>query len=94
MTTTIILKDASGSEETRKPLKPIEIVKILSLGLVFDDIDTHQELSDFDCVELVCRGYNYGSVNAETIYDLIFAYHKGLRNDGTLYLGHWNDGIV
>lgn len=26
-------------------------------------------------------------------YDIIFAWNKNL-NEGTLYLGHWNDGIV
>lgn len=41
----------------------------------------------FDSIELIRRG---GSTN----FDIMFAYNKGKRIDGILFLGCFNDGIV
>jgi hypothetical protein len=42
---------------------------------------------DWDVIELICRGNYMGK-------DLMFAYDKGERSNGYLYLGHFNDGVV
>lgn len=43
---------------------------------------------DFDFVELVCRNYDCSG------YDLMFAYDKNSRDDGSLILGYFNSGVV
>lgn len=44
--------------------------------------------SEWDNIELVCKKYKNGQ------YDLMFAYDNSNRNDGRLYLGYFNDGVV
>ncbi len=43
--------------------------------------------SDFKNIELICKGYG------SDFYDLMFAYDKH-RDEGFIFLGHFNDGIV
>ena len=43
--------------------------------------------SKFKYIELICKNYK-GS------YDLMFAYNDPSRDDGTLFVGFWNNGTV
>jgi len=80
MTKVIIL----GQEPEKKELKPIEFVKYLDYHLEFNSNCSKPQR--FKNIELICRNYFKG-------YDLMFAFGED-RNQGVLYLGHFNDGIV
>jgi hypothetical protein len=73
------------SEPKQKELKPIEFKMKLS--------DTTTSLKEailkpnrWDNIELIAFKYN-------GVYDLMYAYDDN-RNEGLLYLGHFNDGVV
>lgn len=85
MTKTIII---GQPEEAKKELKRIEIKKVLDPEYnTFDMAATKPH--EWENIELICR--NYGEYG----YDLIFAYDDNdRRHIGSLYLGHWNDGVV
>lgn len=68
-----------------KDLKPIEFNRYLNGD---DLISTDDSPTLFDNLELISRDYFCEG------FDLIFGYDDGLRNEGILYLGHWNDGIA
>ena len=80
MTKVIIL----GQEPEKKELKPIEFVKYLDYHFKFDSNCSKPQR--FKNIELICRNYFKG-------YDLMFAFGED-RNQGILYLGHFNDGII
>lgn len=83
MTKVIILGQEPKEE---KKLKPIEFVKFLSRKLSLEDQPTYGA-KDWDNVELICKRYT-------TKYDLMFVYDDNDRENGILYLGHFNDGVV
>lgn len=70
--------------------EPVKELKKIEFVLMLDDTHTTTRALDcgksYDFIELICKGYNE--------YDLMFAYSTGGRNEGILYLGHWNDGVV
>lgn len=68
------------------PLSPIEFTHYLQDDHVITSGD--DKPSDFDRVELICLEY-------DGTRDLMFAYnYADDRTGGTLYLGHFNDGVV
>lgn len=85
MTKVIIL-----GEEPKKECKE----KIKAIHLLNEDLEKEKYIVDdgslvqFEIIELVCRNYYNGDM------DLLFAYDKGDRSAGALYLGHFNDGVV
>ena len=81
MTKVIILGQEPKEE---KKLKPIQFVKFLSSALNFQYSTGLPK--NFDHIELIRRNYNHE-------YDLMYVYNED-RNEGTLYLGHFNDGVV
>lgn len=79
MTKVTIIGEATPIEKK----KPIKFVKaIYSDTLETAEIKPHQ----WKNIELICKRY-------EASYDLMFAYDDK-RDDGTAYLGYFNDGIV
>lgn len=73
--------------------KPIEFDKILSdnLGIwnAKEKIQKKGKPSDYNFIELICK--DYGIKNQ----DLMFAYNdSNNRDEGCLFIGKWNDGIV
>lgn len=72
-----------GQEPNKaKELKPIEFIKYINIDESFSDATTKP--SRWKNIELVCR---------YTMFDIMFAYDDD-RDRGTLYLGHFNDGVV
>jgi len=80
MTKVIIL----GEQPEKKELKPIEFLKYLGYYLEFNSICSKPK--DFKNIELICKNYFNKC-------DLMFAFDED-RNNGVLYLGHFNDGVV
>ena len=87
MTKVIIL----GSEEKQQTKKPIEFL----FSLIKDDdnkVSFVEETEDdvkpnlWKFIELICRDYIDG-------YDLMYAYDDRAE-EGILYMGYFNDGIV
>jgi len=73
-------------EPQKKELKPIEFVYYLSDTLPYLR-PSESKPSSYKNIELICMNYG-GSRN-----DLMYAYDTD-RNQGSLYLGHFNDGVV
>lgn len=71
-----------GQETIKNAAKPIEMVKILE-GKIFNNFTGNHGYSNLMLLE---EDYY------DTKMDLIWAYDS--PNDGTLYLGHWNDGVA
>jgi hypothetical protein len=80
MTKVIVL----GEQPIKKELKPIEFVKYLDSDSEFGSNCT--EPKDWKNIELICKNYFNKC-------DLMFAYDND-RQDGVLYIGTFNDGIV
>ena len=75
--------------------RKIEFIK-MTLGQVNGNSGFHNTSitpSSYNNIELVCRGSN-NSDDSCKYYDIMFAYMDGRRNDGMLFLGYWNDGVV
>ena len=72
-----------GENENVKKLKSIEFTHYLNgdMSIIKDEVMP----SKYDNIELICK-YN-------TNFDLMYAYGRD-RNNGTLFMGHFNDGIV
>lgn len=89
MTKVIILGEERQEE---KELKPIEVTHFInSLNGSWGEIGKYlssEILSGFDFIELVSENYLADGRS------LMFAYEKGDRVNGTLYIGHFNDGVV
>jgi hypothetical protein len=81
MTKVIIL----GEQPESKELKPIQFVKYFSMDNSILNSFNAPEL--YANVELICRNYNHNK------HDLMFAFNEH-RNEGVLYLGYFNDGVV
>lgn len=80
MTKVIIL----GEQPEKKELKPIEF-NLQFTGHRAAHAVTHKP-NQWENIELICRDYCGGM-------DLMFAYDDD-RNQGRVYLGHFNDGVV
>lgn len=79
MTKVTIIGEATPIEKK----KPIQFVRaIYSDHLEATKIKPHE----WENIELICKRY-------EANYDLMFAYDDK-RDDGTAYLGYFNDGVV
>lgn len=78
---------------TKQKLTPIEF-KFQINGCI-EDIEGGDDVIDntsslpnmFDNIELVCKG-------DKNFYDIMFAYNTGGRENGSIFLGYFNDGIV
>ena len=69
--------------------KPIEFNDYLNASLGVSPAFNIHPPSKFNYIELICKNYNNGG------RDLMFAYNDASnRSDGTLYIGHWNNGTV
>lgn len=79
MTKIIIL----GQESKKKPIK---LIKYLHKDLYFEP--SLRSANDWENIELICRNYGYNKL------DLMYAYPNNSRENGTLYIGHFNDGII
>jgi hypothetical protein len=77
-----------GEEYKSTKRKTIEFVYLLRGNGNFV-LDFSQYPSNFSNLELIQRDFHKG----EYKFDLIFAYNDK-RENGYIYLGHWNDGIV
>jgi len=82
MATKVTILGEANTEQ--KKLKPIEFVKTLNGNHSF--IDATFSPSKWDNIELIQRKF-YD-------FDLMFAYSIDGRDNGLLYLGHFNDGVV
>ena len=82
MTKVIIL----GEQPEKKELKPIEFSFIL--GIDNNIVEPRLAPKNYSNIELICKNY----LSKQSV-DLMFAYNK-VRNEGCLYLGHFNDGVV
>ena len=76
-----LLKGKQQEEQPKK--KPIELVKALDADIQIKDAATTP--TDWNTLVLLEEDYGSG-------YDLILAYDK--IQSTTVYLGHWNDGVV
>ena len=84
MTKVIILGEPAEKKEGKK----IEFTHIL---LVDQSIDsTNASPRSYECIELVVKGYHS---DPQEGFDIMYAYNED-RNEGNMYLGHFNDGIV
>jgi hypothetical protein len=76
-----------GETEERKEVKKIEFTGYLSGKLDIGPKEACADPDQYKAIELICINYcNSGK-------DLMYAYNRD-RNEGFLYLGHFNDGIV
>ena len=74
----------SGMKEVPK-LKPIEFVHIVYSNGHMGEASI--EPKEFDIIEVV-------SISPRDGFDKFYCYSKGERNEGALFLGHLNDGVV
>jgi hypothetical protein len=86
MTQVIVLSEPNTKDKKDKILKCIKLDRFL-------DSDTHIVIdnsspANYDYIELICKNYT------QFEEDLMFLYNKEERNNGVLYLGKFNDGIV
>jgi hypothetical protein len=81
MTNVIII----GEQLEKKELKPIKFVYFFSIQHGAEE--TEIKPKSYENIELICKDFaGFG-------FDLMYAYFND-RNAGSLYLGHFNDGIV
>jgi len=67
-------------------LVKIEFKRLLCTGLIMERDSTNP--ANYNFIELIALDYVDG-------YDLMFAYDDASRrNEGLLFVGHFNDGIV
>lgn len=81
MTKCIVL----GQEPTEVKKKPIEFVNGLSADM--EPFNAGTKPSDYRNVELICKSYGTGELDA------MFAYDTN-RAHGLLFFGKWNDGVA
>ena len=69
-----------------KPKKNIEFVKYLNRDInIYDEL--HNKPNDYKTIVLLAKEYGNG-------LDLMYAIADDKYNDGVLFLGHFNDGVV
>ena len=88
MTTTIVL----GAERTKtKKYTDIKFIKMLTGDFRVDHTDPimlSNRPNEWKYIELVSKGYG-------SEMDVMFAYDDdNKREDGYLFIGYWNDGVV
>lgn len=83
MTKTIVL----GEHQNKAITKPIEFKYYLDARLDVNPAFNIHPPYKFNYIELICKNYK-GS------YDLMFAYNDPRRDDGTLFVGFWNNGTA
>lgn len=74
-----------GKINKKRNFKPIEFYKCWSTESEVSRVET--EPKDYDFIELIAKDYFCN-------YDLMFAYDKDDRAGGTVFIGHFNDGVV
>lgn len=77
------------SNEQKKELKKIELVYMIDCNA--EIVDADDEPYYFNYIMLLEKGYTKRSNHLDS-YDLIMAWDE--ENDKTIYLGHWNDGVI
>lgn len=81
-----------GQEEVKKEKKKIEFVKcLMDTCDSFNNGDNDGTLyypKDFENIELVCK-----KKKGNYVLDIMMCFNKD-RNNGSLYLGYFNDGEV
>jgi len=82
MTKCIVLGE---KESPKKVLKSIKFINLITEDGKLRKAEMTP--SEYNNIELICKEYCHGEC------DLMFAYYYD-RNDGNLYLGHWNDGVI
>jgi len=88
-TTCIVL----GQSPVVKEKNPIVFTRVLETNKKIT-LAFRSEPGHFNYIELICLGYNNKESTANK-FDLMFAYqHPNEREDGVLFIGQWNDGIV
>lgn len=67
----------------------IKFKQVLQEGSVggFDIVLAEDGPEDWDNVTLLIKGEEAGT-------DIMYACDKSQRNDGVIYIGDWNDGVV
>jgi len=84
MTKCIVLGETSSANKKT----PITFSSILTYGKFHNATD---QPKDFEYLELIAKGYTDNTIEP----DIIFAYNDPKkRNEGYLFLGKWNDGVV
>lgn len=88
MTTTIVI----GEGMPPKKLMPIVFQRALnnvrSIGSSNAVTEAGSRPNRYEYIELICKDYQQGC-------DLMFAYYDPFkRQEGILYIGKWNDGVV
>ena len=88
MTKCIVLGEDNSVQPVKKPIKFIWVVTNEKLANTAKQVDNAcGKPNQFAHVELVQQA------SSKDYFDVMFAYDQN-RNDGCLYLGHWNDGVV
>ena len=88
MTQCTILGGPKMKEQKKKPIEFIWVVTNEKLANTAKQVDNAcGKPNQFAHVELVQQA------SSKDYFDVMFAYDQN-RNDGCLYLGHWNDGVV
>lgn len=81
---TIIGEHAS----TVKKYTKIKFIKVLTGSYKVDTARHWSNPADWDNIELICKDYANGM-------DIMFAYDDAdYREDGVLYIGYFNEGLV
>lgn len=86
MTKVLVFGD---NNEQKKELKRIKFKYMFDCDAEL--VPEQYDPSEFQYVMLIEKGYTRGSNKLDN-YDLIMAWDT--ENNKTLYLGHWNDGVV
>ena len=85
MTKCIVL----GEQAPKTEKKQIQFIAHLTKrNRQFDYNNACQRPSTWDNIELISKENTFDKL------DIMYAYKNNKRNDGYLYIGHWNDGIV
>jgi hypothetical protein len=79
------VRDLTRQECEEKKLKPIEFVKTCTESEDWDKSVTLPKC--WNNIDLICKNWRNSNL------DLMRAYDEG-KNNGALYLGHFNDGVV
>lgn len=86
MTKCIVLPNVKGGAEKKEKKKPIEFDSVLGGDGNMTDL-INPDAGVWKYIELISKSYTKDK------RDLMYAYDSD-RNDGVLYLGYWNDGVV
>lgn len=82
MTKCIVLQN----EQMEKKKTPITFDKCLGAELRIEDAGVDPD--EYGYIELICQNYIENK-------DLMYAYDNPMsRGSGSLFIGHWNDGVV